>query len=186
MHDLAQGASVASVASIASDIPQLSDLGMIPAQFQHYDKLVTVGADLSLPRAYLKWYDIRRPEVEMPATLIEQSRAWLQAEGAAGRLAIDGQLGFVELHHCTSVAFLLVCTWNNENELWDATYVKALTEPGDFAPIAASNGIHRAMFCVWELAPVWHERQAWVRYLRSGRDDDAKRAWFADRYIGRC
>jgi hypothetical protein len=173
-------------ANIVRDIPHLSRLGAIPTQFQHYDKLVTIGDDLSLPNAYLKWYDMRRPEVEMPATLIQESREFLLAEVAAGRLDIDGQLGFVELHHCTSVAFLLVCGWNNENELWEAPYIKDLTSPGVFAPFEARSGIDRAMFCVWELAPVWHERQAWVRYLRSDRDEDAKYTYLADRFVGVC
>jgi len=30
-------------------------------------------------------------------------------------------------------------------------------------------------FCVWELVPVWHEQQAWKRFLESARDEAAAR-----------
>jgi hypothetical protein len=37
---------------------------------------------------------------------------------------------------------------------------------------------------VWELGPVWHERNAWVRFLSSARDDAAKQAYLDDRFAG--
>ncbi len=39
---------------------------------------------------------------------------------------------------------------------------------------------HKPTFCVWELAPVWHEQQAWVRFLKSARDEAAAQAWLGD------
>ena len=170
----------------ALDLPDLTTMGVITAGHRHVNKLVTVGADLSLPTTYLKWYDIRRHEVDMPPELARESRAFLRAEAEAGRLVIDHQLGFVELHHCTSVVFLLVFTWNNDNELWETHYVKDLNGAGPFERFEARNGDHRAMNCVWELAPIWHERQAWARYLLSPRDGAAKRACLTDRYVGDC
>ncbi len=171
---------------IALSSPDLTAIGAITPGFRHVNKLVTVGADLSLPTTYLKWYDIRRHEVDMPLELARESRTFLRAEVEAGRLVLDHQLGFVELHHCTSVAFLLVFTWNNDNELWEAHYIKDLSGEGPFGHFEARQGDHRAMNCVWELAPIWHERQAWIRYLLSQRDDAAKHAYLADRYTGDC
>lgn len=170
----------------ALDQSDLSAIGAITPGFRHVSKLVTVGADLSLPTAYLKWYDIRRHEVDMPPELARASRAFLCEEVNAGRLVIDRQLGFVELHHCTTVAFLLVFTWNNDNELWETHYIKDLRDVGPFQRFEAHAGDHHAMNCVWELAPIWHERQAWVRYLLSQRDEAAKHVYLADRYTGDC
>ena len=34
------------------------------------------------------------------------------------------------------------------------------------------------------MAPVWHEQQAWVRYLLSTRDENAKVAYVNDRFSG--
>lgn len=167
-------------------LPDLSRIGAITPGFRHSNKLVTVGADLSLPSAYLKWYDIRRHAVDMPPELERESRTFLCEEVEAGRLVIDRQLGFVELHHCTTVAFLLVFTWNNDNELWETHYIKDLGADGPFQRFEGRAGDHHAMNCVWELALIWHERQAWVRYLLSQRDEAAKHAYLADRYTGDC
>jgi len=46
------------------------------------------------------------------------------------------------------------------------------------------RGTHRPTFCVWELGAVWHEQQAWSRYLRSERDDAAKQTYLRDSYEG--
>lgn len=170
----------------AQDIPNLSQIGNITEGFLHYDKLATTGADLSLSNAYLKWYDIRRPDVDMPPELIRESHGFLQEEVETDRLRIASQLGFVELHHCSSVAFLLVFTWNNDNELWLTVYIKDLANDGAFQLFDVRAGYHRTICCVWELAPAWHERQAWVRYLRSAHDEEAKRAYLADRFVGLC
>ncbi|HEX8997458.1 MAG TPA: hypothetical protein VF812_15630 [Ktedonobacterales bacterium] len=164
----------------------LSGVGHISPGFQHADKLVTSSDDLNMPHAYLKWYDIRRHEIDMPPELIRESRSFLRAEVEARRLNLDGQLGFVELHHCSSVAFLIVCVWINDNELWQATYRKDLVTDEPFELFEMKRGPQRAVFCVWELAPVWHERQAWVRYLLSERDEPAKHAYIADRFSGLC
>ena len=43
---------------------------------------------------------------------------------------------------------------------------------------------HKPTFCVWELAPVWHEKQAWERFLDSARDEVAAETWLEDRYTG--
>lgn len=175
-----------AVTGESEEIPNLSALGAITAEYQHYDKHVESGADLSLPGAYLKWYDIHRTPAGMPPALIQESRAYLLAEATTGNLRFTNQLGFIELHHCVTVAFLLVCSWNNDNELWMAQYVKDLENGGGFRPVEMREGASRPIYCVWELAPVWHERQAWRRYLCSARDEDAQRAYLADRFTGPC
>ncbi|HEX8982503.1 MAG TPA: hypothetical protein VF792_07035 [Ktedonobacterales bacterium] len=167
-------------------ISDLSALGAVSPEYLHVEKYATVGEDLALPTAYLKWYDICRREDALPPVVIAESRAFLRAEFMTGRLPIDGCLGFVEAHRCGATLLLLVFTWNNENELWETAYSKDLTAAGTFSPFEPRDGQHRAMNCVWELAPIWHERQAWARFLLSPRDDAAKRAYLADRYAGVC
>lgn len=171
---------------MASDLINLSAVGGISPAYQHVEKVATVGDDLALPTAYLKWYDIRRSTDSLPPSVIAESRAFLRAEFAVRRLRIAGRFGFVESHLCGTALLLLVFTWNNENELWETAYSKDLSVPSTFAPFEPRDGQHHAMNCVWELAPIWHERQAWTRYLLSPRDDAAKRAYLADRYSGAC
>jgi DNA-directed RNA polymerase subunit N (RpoN/RPB10) len=92
-------------------IPHLASLGnVVPDGYTYYQKLVTSADDLSLLHAYLKWYNIRRPDVEITPDQLSKSRAFLAAEVEAGRLKIEGELGFVLLHHVGS-ALLLLQTW---------------------------------------------------------------------------
>ena len=71
------------------------------------------------------------------------------------------------LHRCgESFYFLLVSTWRNDNELWETVWAKDGDDELGFQPWPI-EGTHRPTFCVWELGAVWHEQQAWSRYLRS-------------------
>jgi hypothetical protein len=168
--------------------PDLSGVGDIPADYRHEQKLITPGADLALPKAYLKWYDVRLPQVEMPAEVVAEARQFLLAEAAAGRLAIDGELGFVICHRCgDSFYFLLVCTWRDKNEMWESVYIQDYSTAASAAGAGFGlfpQGDHLEVLCVWELGAVLHEQQAWSRYLRSARDEQAKHAYLADRFTG--
>ncbi|HET8842401.1 MAG TPA: hypothetical protein VFN35_13100 [Ktedonobacteraceae bacterium] len=167
-------------------IPHLASLGnIVPDGYEYEEKIILPGEDLNLPQVYLKWYDIRHPEREITPAQVASSRAFLVSEIEAGRLQFQDELGFAILHHCGSVLLLLLTTWRNTNELWEALYVKEVPETGGYAPVA-DGGCQRGTYCVWELGAVWHERQAWVRYLRSSRDEEAKYAYLTDRFSGCC
>jgi hypothetical protein len=45
---------------------------------------------------------------------------------------------------------------------------------------------HKPTFCVWELAPVWHEVGAWNRFLSTSRDEAAAETWLGDRFVGQA
>ncbi|MEP7291924.1 MAG: hypothetical protein ABI835_09075, partial [Chloroflexota bacterium] len=59
-----------------------------------------------------------------------------------------------------------------------------LTQAGSYDPLPFASS-HRGTYCVWELGAVWHERHAWVRFLSSKRDQEAKLAYITDRFSGR-
>ena len=63
------------------------------------------------------------------------------------------------------------------------SYVKEVARDDSYALVTFEQS-HRATFCVWELGPVWHERHAWVRFLSSKRDQEAKLAYVNDRFAG--
>jgi hypothetical protein len=159
----------------------------VPASYRHHQRQVTPGAPLRLQRTTLKWYEIRRPDAPMPAGLEGETREFLRDEVDAGRLDIGGQPGFVMLHLAdaqgrpNSVALLLVSTWNQANEVWESVYWK----PVDGGPCQrVKKGDHAATYCVWELAAVWHERNAWNRFLESARDEAALEAYVRDGFAG--
>ncbi len=173
--------------SLATTSESLDRFGNLTPGTTMYPKLVQPNTDLLLPDAWLKWYDISLEGVDL-AELGNEARAFLEAESLAGRLVLENALGFLELHHCTSVAFLLVFTWKNDNELWQTGFLKDLegrSGPG-FERILLDVAGHRPMLCVWELAPVWHEREAWARYLATNRDVTAKQRYLDDRCSGIC
>jgi hypothetical protein len=89
----------------------------------------------------------------------------------------------VILHRCgEDFYFLLVSSWRGNNELWETVLYRDGSMSG-FAPFPR-DGEHKPTFCVWELAPVWHEQQAWSRFLRSERGEADAEAWLADRLAG--
>ena len=155
-----------------------SDLG-IDAGYVHGPKRITPGAPLETAHAFLKWYGLHRDDQPVPAELTRLARERLtrQPLGAAG-------LGFVILHRCgEGFYFLIVCTWRNSNEAWQTVFYKNGDAMADFE-IWPREEQHKPTLCVWELAPVWHEQQAWTRFLGSARDERAGQVWLADLAAG--
>ena len=154
------------------------------AGYEHVAKLATPQSSLTVRGTVLKWYDIAPADAPVPLAIRALARWGLRDGSKTGALTIDGNLGFVILHRCgESFYFLLVSTWRNDNELWETVWAKDGEDAVLFRqwPIDSS---HRPTFCVWELGAVDHERQAWSRYLRSARDDAARRAYLGDAYAG--
>ncbi len=65
--------------------------------------------------------------------------------------------------------------------MWEVAYYKPVGQPDRYTLIPAETS-QRGTYCVWELAAVWHERHAWVRFLSSARDHAAKLAYIQDRF----
>ena len=151
----------------------------IDAGYQQKPKRVTPLAHLDTPGAVLKWYGVYpedRPITDELTTLARQHLTAISLEAKG--------MGFVVLHRCgADFYFLIVCTWRNSNEIWETVYYKDGDAMADFA-LFPRDGIHKPAFCVWELVPVWHEQQAWTRFLSSTRDDAAAQAWLDDCYEG--
>src|SRR5436305_657635 len=90
----------------------------------------------------------------------------------------------VVLHRCgNDFYFLIVCTWRNSNEIWQNVLYKDGDAMADFE-LFPRDGAHKPTLCVWELVPVWHEQQAWERFLTSSRDESAGEAWLRDLFAG--
>jgi len=149
----------------------------VSAGYGHVRKIVQAAPPVTLPSgSELKWYDLHREQAVIPPPVRQEARDFLRAEAEAGRLAITGELGFVILHQAGDVFLLVVCTWRNDNELWESIYQKAAA---GFEPLPMDEP-HKGTFCVWEMGAVLHEQQAWIRYLQSARDAGARQAYLAD------
>ena len=171
------------MSAATTDYAHLEHIDNVDDEYRHVAKEIIPAVGLALPKSHLKWYDVRRSEASIDEDVRAEGREFLAAEASAGRLAIDGELGFTILHLCgDSFYFLIVCTWRGNNEMWVTVYAKDTGKGGPFALV--EQGEHMQVVCVWELGAVLHEREAWVRYLRSERDLAAKIAYLEDQFAG--
>lgn len=161
---------------------QLADIGDVPAGYRHHQRLVTPLPPQAVGGAVLKWSAVSQPHVPVTAELEHAARELLAADLAAGRIDFPYGMGFVVLHHSTELDYLIVASWRANQEMWATMYVRPARSDEPFAPV--EQGMHNPVMCVWELAPAWHERDSWVRYLESSRDIPARRAWLEDQLAG--
>lgn len=154
------------------------DPGIAP-QYQHVPKMVTPGNSIETTDAVLKWYALFPEGQPVPDKIDSLARSYL----ARTTLEAKG-LGFVILHRCgNDFYFLIVSTWRGNNEVWETVFYKEGDAMPDFA-LWPREGMHKPTYCVWELVPVWHEKESWERFLKTSRDDEAAQVWLDDRYSG--
>jgi hypothetical protein len=143
----------------------------IDAGYRHAPKQVTPGDPIEPTGAVLKWYAIHPEARPVPDGITRLARAYLEKTPLEAR-----GLGFVLLHRCgQDFYFLIVCTWRNKTVFY---------KDGDAMPsfaLSLRDGEHKGTYCVWELAPVWHEKEAWERFLNSSRDAAAGQVWLRNR-----
>ncbi|MGV2452351.1 UNVERIFIED_CONTAM: hypothetical protein POZ17_19255 [Ralstonia mannitolilytica] len=118
-----------------------------------------------------KWYDLANDPAEVLQQDIENAQKCI--ESAEENFKNIDDLGFVIMHRCGENYLLLVCTWRNENELWESVYYDG---SGQFE-IWDRNKTHLPTYCVWEMGIVYHESQSWKKYLGSGREDKDKETY---------
>jgi hypothetical protein len=155
-----------------------NDLGVTQG-YQHAPKRATPGESIETSGAILKWYGLHSEDRPVPNEIDLLARSYL------ARTALEAQgLGFVILHRCgNDFYFLIVSTWRGNNELWETVFYKESEAMADFA-LWRREGMHKPTYCVWELAPVWHEKESWERFLMSARDEAAAEVWQRDLYSG--
>ena len=153
--------------------------------YTHYDKFVVPEENISFENTTLKWYNLAKPGEPVPGEIRDLARDFLEEEAKAGNLNDFGKSGFVILHRCgNDFYFLLVNSWKNGNELWESVYAKSGSEQKYFQPFTFENNLHRGTFCVWELAAVWHEQQAWKKFLLSAKTETDEANYLQNKYRG--
>ncbi|HEX3653819.1 MAG TPA: hypothetical protein VHU18_13450 [Rhizomicrobium sp.] len=107
-------------------------------------------AVLQLPR--LKWYCVAAPDQPVPPEI----EAMARSVPAETDLQSVSAFGFVVLHRCGSdFYFLIVCSWQGNNEIWETVYAKDKVDSGfrDWP----RPGAHVPTFCIREMGAVAHE-----------------------------
>jgi hypothetical protein len=150
----------------------------VAANYVHRDKFAIPREGITAGNSQLKWSNIAPPDAPVPKEIEKLARDYLKD------VRVAGDLGFVILHRCgAAFYFLLVSTWRNENELWESVYAKQNAGQANFEPFTVETA-HRGTFCVWELGIVWHEQQAWKRFLKSKRATEDVTRYLNDRFEG--
>ena len=155
-----------------------SDLG-VNADYRHADKLVSVGPPVAKQQSLLKWYEVHPIDQPISYNIKSLARASVDSD----LFTVTG-LGFVILHRCGSdFYFLIVSTWQKDNELWQAVWYTNGDSMNEFAKVSGDT-LSLPTFCVWELVPVWSEQQSWVRLLKSKRNKSDINRWLGEQYVG--
>jgi hypothetical protein len=154
--------------------------------YVHREKFATFGGVLEKGALRLKYYEIA--PAEGPGSEIDEEVRRLARASAASYAPQpangEPELGFVILHRCgETFHFLIICTWRNENELWETVFKYDPPTMAGFADVYPQRP-PRATFCLWELGVVIHEKQAWQRFVRTARDAAAADAWLGDVMTG--
>lgn len=154
----------------ASEAKQFSQVSQ---GYRHYDKTIHGHGVLEPASSRLKWYYIARGKQPIKLEIRDMAGEFLARQTELIGVPAAQELGFVLLHRCGGgFYFLGLCTWRGNNELWKTQFYfdEGKAEMTDFA-LFTKDGQHKDTFCVWELAVVSHETEAWANYLRSGRTE---------------
>jgi len=70
-------------------------------------------------------------------------------------------VGFLGVHDGRGGNFVYVDWWAQENELHHHLFISNADDPGELRAATPDD----AVACVWDLAVIGHERDAWVRHV---------------------
>ena len=150
---------------------QTSEVTQVSPAYRHYDKAISCHGVIHPTNSRLKWYDITRRDQPIDQAIRDLARDFLSRQTISVGIPSAQELGLVLLHRCgEGFYFLILCTWRENNELWKTVFFFEADRMEDFA-FFPQDEPHKGTFCVWEMAVVSHETQAWTTYLRSDRTD---------------
>lgn len=143
-----------------------------PSKYALPKEIFTVG------KTRFKWYDLAEDPAEVSSQDIQNAKT--RIENANENFQNIEDLGFVIMHRCGENYLLLVCTWRSENELWESVYYNGT---GKFE-IWDRNKTHHPTYCVWEMGIVYHESQAWKKYLGTEKSESDKEEYLNTLFEG--
>jgi hypothetical protein len=139
--------------------------GQVNADYVHVPKMMQSAPPLSAPGLFQKWYLVHPHDKPFDVQDVAAAQAFLMSEVEAGQLELYNEIGFTVQHRCNGIDIFYVCSWRENNELWETIYYK----PHGGAFQVAPRGTKTATYCVWVIPAVAHEQGAWLAYLRSDR-----------------
>ena len=122
----------------------------------------------------LKWYDLLAEDGKLEPEAIVLARATAYAMVDVLPPEIDAT-GFVIHHICGGAVYLVLSVWRHGNELWEQVLMREV----DSSRFEIFEGMQnwRHTHCLWQLAIVAHEADAWTQYLSDGESLQARQRW---------
>ncbi len=143
-----------------------------PSKFAKSQNVIEVGT------TRLKYYDLASDLSLITETDRENAIKTIQKN--AEIFENSNELGFVMNHRCGDQYLLLVCTFRNDNEIWETVYYDG---SGSFE-IWERKPPHLPTFCVWEMGIVYHESQAYKKFLGSEKSKEDIQTYLSDTFEG--
>lgn len=153
-------------------------IGAVPAEYVHRDRRVEPSDPLIVQTGLFKWYNVFDAADPVRSDLEDSSRSEATAFLDSGMAEAEYGMGVVVFHHSTAHDFLLIGSWRGHQEYWQSSLIRAANSNGSW--LANEQGAISPVACVWEMAPIWHERNAWVAYLISARTVQDRQFWLDD------
>lgn len=136
----------------------------------------------SLGRWNIKAYALTSDNSALSSSLIEEA-----IEIATHELPLDQQeglphyfTGWLIVHKGTAGEYVLLDWWCGEDIIQHRLYGRAIGDPSPFR-LGWPQG---ACCCIWELAILWHEREAWVKHVLSRASAPDFEGYLADSLSG--
>lgn len=126
-----------------------------------------------------KVYGIAYRDGGPPEAMIEIARGL--ARGCLPVPAVTGSrygVGFMGVHEGRGANLVFVDWWAHENELHHRVFVAPADQPLAFADVTGSG----LAGCVWDLAVIGFERQAWISSVLVGPDSPGLEAYLESRF----
>lgn len=114
--------------------------------------------------------DLPRPELVEAAKAVARPLLPQPAVGE-GRYGV----GFLGVHDGRGANFVFLDWWGNENELTHHVWVSPADQPAALDDVTPTG----LTACVWDLAVLWFERQAWVEAVLARPDGPDLDAYLA-------
>ncbi len=147
------------------------NIGNIPEDFKHEQRLVRPRGLIKAPSLFLKFYEMYIEGQSFDEREIKATKEILLADIIRGEIKPYIGIGFAIL----SKGFLNIARWDSDcptvlrNDLY--TYQQTIID------CKHDNIQDSGAFCAWELGVVDFEARAWKRYLKSEREEIDKKIY---------
>lgn len=114
----------------------------------------------------IKAYSISAKHKLVPNELVDLAQGRLTEWLRKSTDYSNYKVAILIIHEGVDGIFTLLNWWIDENTIQNQVFFSSYDEPGTYKGLS-KDGI---VACVWELAVLWHERNAWIKHILKKND----------------